>query len=255
MGMKRMMMGMAVAAVFGASMLVAQKAPQPKSQKEVEALMAIQNAADPDARIAAIENLLTKFADTDYKPMVLEIATSTMQQKGDFEKMMVYAERALEANPGNVSVILMMASGIAQRTREFDLDKDEKLARVDKLTKDAESKIATLVKPNPAITDEQWEGAKKDFQAQVHEARGMAATVRKKYDVAIPEFTKAIEVAAQPDPATYIRLAAAQNNAGKPDDALATVAKVMALPNLNPVVKQFADQEKARAEKLKAQPK
>ncbi|OYT68361.1 MAG: hypothetical protein CFK52_15190, partial [Chloracidobacterium sp. CP2_5A] len=54
------------------------------------------------------------------------------------------------------------------------------------------------------------------------------------------------------DPATFVRLASAQNGAGKPDEALATIAKLMAMPDLNPVVKQFADQEKARAEKLKA---
>lgn len=250
--MNRIMIQMAAGAALAAALLVAQKPPQPKSQKEVEALMAIQNAATPDARIAAIEDLLTKFADTDYKPMVLEIAASTMQQTGDFEKMMVYAERALEANPKNVNVLLMMAMGIAQRTREFDLDRDEKLARVEKMAKDAEGMIDTLPKPNPAIPDDQWEGAKKDYRSQVFETRGMVATVRKKYDVAAAEFAKAIEAANTKDPATFVRLASAQNGAGKPDEALATIAKLMAMPDLNPVVKQFADQEKARAEKLKA---
>jgi tetratricopeptide (TPR) repeat protein len=250
--MNRLATRVAAGIALGAALLMAQKAPQPKSQKEVEALMAIQNAATADARLAAIENLLTKFADTDYKAMALEIAASTAQQKGDYEKMMVYAERALEASPKNAGVMVMMAQGIAQRTREFDLDKDEKLAKVDKLTKDAEAALETMPKPNPQIPDDQWEATKKDYRSQVHEARGMAASARKKHDVAIEEYSKAITAAANVDPATFVRLAAAQNSAGKYDDALATITKLNATPNLNPVVKQFGDQEKARAEKGKA---
>ena len=92
--------------------------PKPKSQKEVEALMAIQNATDPDARIAAVENLLTKFADTDFKSFALMMAAASAQQKNDFEKMVIYGERTLEADPKNFQAMLMLAGGIAQRTRE-----------------------------------------------------------------------------------------------------------------------------------------
>ena len=42
--------------------------PKPKSQKEVER-SAMLNAPDPDARIAAVENLLSKFADTEFKAL------------------------------------------------------------------------------------------------------------------------------------------------------------------------------------------
>jgi hypothetical protein len=44
--------------------------------------MAIQQAATPDAQIAAVENLLTKFADTEFKAMALQMAVQAAQQKG-----------------------------------------------------------------------------------------------------------------------------------------------------------------------------
>ena len=113
--------------VVGAAGLFAQKAPpKPKSQKEVDALMAIQNATTPDARIAAVDALLTNFADTDFKVMALQTAAMSAQQKGDFEKMVVYAERTLEADPNSYGAMLMLATGFSAKTREFDLDKEEK---------------------------------------------------------------------------------------------------------------------------------
>ena len=51
--------------------------------------------------------------------------------------MSVYAERTLEADPKNFGAMLMLSSGIAQRTREFDLDKEEKLAKSEKYANSA----------------------------------------------------------------------------------------------------------------------
>lgn len=228
------------------------KAPQPKSQKEAEAVMAIMNAQDPDARIAAAENLITKFADTEYKAVALQLAAFSAQQKNDHDKMILYSERTLEADPQNYSAMLMMASGLAQKTREFDLDKEEKLTRADKYAKTAIELIAKAEKPNPQVTEDQWTAAKKDYTAQAHEAMGMAALARKKYDVAIAEFNTSLTTASQPDAATMVRLMAAYNQAGKPDDAIALADKVLASPGLHPQIKQIAENEKAAAAKLKA---
>jgi hypothetical protein len=49
-----------------------------------------------------------------------------------------------------------------------------------------------------------------------------------------------------------VRLASAYNNANKPDEALAVIEKVNAMPDLHPAVKQVAAQEKLKAAQLKA---
>src|SRR5437763_6364063 len=97
-----------IAGLLGTAVLMGQaKQPKPKSQKEVDALMAIQNAQTPDARIAAVDNLLTNFADTEFKPMALQMAAQAAQQKNDFDKMVIYCERTLEADPNNYMAMLM----------------------------------------------------------------------------------------------------------------------------------------------------
>lgn len=249
----RFILTMAGVLVLGASSLFAQaKQPQPKSQKEAEAVMKIFNATDPDGRIAAAEELVTQFADTEFKGIAWQVAAASAQQKNDFEKMVVYAERTLEADPENYSAMLMLASGLAQRTREHDLDKEEKLKRAEDYATKASELLKTAEKPRPDLADTEWETARKDFQAQAHEALGLVAMVRKKYDAAANEFKTASEISSQPDQATLVRLAAAHNLNNKPDEAIPVIEKLMAMPDLHPQIKQVAESEKVKAMKLKA---
>jgi tetratricopeptide (TPR) repeat protein len=174
------------------------------------------------------------------------------QQKNDVENMIVWSERLLEADKKNFGAMLMIAQGLAQRTREFDLDKEEKLGRAEKFAKEAQELIKTAVKPGAHLTDEQWEGAKKDFTAQSYEALGMIATARKKYDDAITAYKTAIEGAPAPDYATMVRLGSVYNLAGKPDEAVAVLDKVLSAADAHPSIKQFAQNEKNRAAQAKS---
>jgi tetratricopeptide (TPR) repeat protein len=239
-------------AAFFLAAIMAFAQPKPKSQKEVDAIMAIQNATDPAGRIAAVEDLLTKFADTEFKSFALMVAAASAQQMNDFEKMVVYAERTLEADPKNFQAMLMLAGGIAQRTREHDLDREEKLGRVEKLANQAIEIAKAAPKPNPQLTDEQWEAARKDVIAQGYEALGQAAMVRKKYDVAVQNWKAAVDTAATPDPATMVRLANAYNQMAKPDEALAVLDKLNTMPDVHPQIKAAATEQRNNAVKLKS---
>jgi uncharacterized protein HemY len=227
-----------------------QKQPTPKSKGEVDALQALFGTQDPDARIKAADALLTKYADTDFKGLALYLEAVSYQQKNDFEKMVVFAEQAVQADPKQYAAMLMLAKGIAQKTREFDLDREEKLTRAEKYAKDAMVIVKDAPKPNPQITDDQWDQAKKEYTAQGHEALGYAAMARKNYDGAISEMKAAL--ADSPDPVTMVRLAAAYNQTNKPDDALALIEKVMAIQDLHPSIRQFAQAERVRATQMKS---
>ena len=236
---------------FAALLVVAVSAAlfgqKPKSQAEITALNAMITAQTPDDRIKAGEDVLTNFANTEFKAMVLYTIADAYNRKGDSVKMMVYAERCLEADPKNYQSMLMLAQGIAARVRENDLDKDEQLKKAEKYANDAMAAIQSAAKPNANVTDDQWAAAKKDYTADAHQALGMVATARKKNDVAITEFKAAVDSAAAPDPAASVRLAQAYNRAAKYDEAIAVLDKVMADTNVNPSVKQFAQAERVRA--------
>lgn len=228
-----------------ATSLMAQKK---LSKKEVEAFMAIQNAQTPDARIAAADKFVTSFADSELRSTALDIAADAAQQKNDMPQAISLAQSALDIDPKDYSAMLLISGELAKNTHENDLDKEEKLAKSEKLANDAIAAIQTSQKPSwTTASPEQWEAHKKDSISQAHEDLGLAALARKKYDVAISEFKTAVDSASQVDPATLVRLAAAYDQAGKPDEGIATLDKVLATPNLNPIIKQFANAERTRA--------
>lgn len=235
---------------LASSLLLAQK---PKSKKEVDAINAINAATTVDGRLAAIDNVLTNFKDTEFKPMLLQMALQLEAQKGDYAQVISYGQRILDADPKNATALVTMAAETARRTREFDLDKDEKLAKVDKWAKDGIEAAKTAPKPaGTSATDSQWEDQRKDMQAQGWEALAMAAAVRKKSDDAIADFKQSIAVAASTDPATYLRLGQVYEDAGKLDDANDAFDKAAAAPNANAQIKSVAASKKAEVAKLKA---
>ena len=159
--------------------------------------------------------------------------------------------RASSPDPKNIFALSTLASQTVGHTREFDLDKDEKLAKVDKYANAVIADAKDAPKPRPDIPDEQWNNAKKDFIADAHSALGQAAMLRKKYDVAITEFKTAEESAAGPSAVITAHLGDAYLGAGKYDDAIAAFDKAASSPDASPQVKSFVAAKKAAAVKAK----
>jgi len=225
--------------------------PKPKSNKEIAALNAINAAPTVDERLKAIDNVLTNFKDTEFRPMLLDMALQLEAQKGDYAQVMTYGELILDKDPKNATALVTMAGETARRTREFDLDKDEKLAKADKWAKQGIEDAKTFPKPpGTSLTDEQWEHTKLDLQSQGYEALGMSAAVNKKYDDAVANFKQAL--ALSPTAGTWLRLGQAYEDAGKFDDANDAFDKAGAMPNATAQIKSIAANKKAEVAKLKA---
>lgn len=242
---------MSTRTIFAAGLAVAAlamaQAQKPKYTKaEGEAFNAIVSEPDPAAKIEKVKAFVEKFADTQFKAIAYDQAARAAEQLGDGSKLIIYSDLAIEADPKAYGAMLLEAGEIARTTRENDLDREEKLMKADKLARQAMEIVPTAAKPNPNLTDEQWEEVKKEFVGDAHRDLGMSAAVRKKNDVAIAEFKLAVSIPGQPDPATFIRLAAAYNDAKQPDEALAVLAKIT-----DPRLAPFAANEKRRAEALK----
>jgi tetratricopeptide (TPR) repeat protein len=201
---------------------------QPKSQEEVNALMAMQAAQTPDDRIAAAQKLLTDFKDTEFKEFANYVLMLAYQQKNDFENMLLYGERTLAINPDNAGTLISLANAIPMRTREFDLDKDEKLAKAEDFAKRALVLIPNLAKPNPDMLDDQWLMAKKDFMASAHESLGLVAMKRKDFPAAEDSLRKSLEISAEQTAAGFFYLAQSLKEQGKNDDAIAALDQAIA---------------------------
>jgi tetratricopeptide (TPR) repeat protein len=223
---------------------------KPKSKAEVEAVNAMISAQAPDDKIKAVDALLAKYKDTEFKAAALEQAGEAYEQKGDAVNAIIYGNRSLEADPKYYLAMLLVARQTAQSTHENDLDKDDKIKRTTKMANDAVAALNAAPKINPQMTDDQWTGVKKELIAQAHSSLGVVAVADKKFDAAINEFKTSLDNS--PDPVTMIRLGNTYNRANKPDDAIAALDKALASPGLQDAVKKFATEEKNVSLKLKA---
>jgi len=234
---------------LGYSPLWAQKV---KSPKEQQALLAVQVAATPDAKVQAIESVLTNFADTEFKVPLLQMAMQLELQKDDYAQVVFYGERLLMADPKNAFALINLASETARHTRENDLNKDESLAKVDKWAKDGIEAAKIMPKIRPDVPDADWDSFKKDMEAQGYVALGMADMLKKNMDGAANDFRQSIEIGATPNPGTLVRLAQVYLSAGKVDNAIFTLDKAINTPNVPDQVKTVAETLKAQANKAKA---
>lgn len=241
--------GMALIAI-GAACLLGQAKKVSKGEADAyNAMVRAAQSGDNDATIKAADELTTQFADTQFKSVALMLEARAYQGKGDDDRAQVYAEQCMAADPKNYQAPLLIGESIVVHTRENDLDKDEKLAKADKDLNLSIENAKAAEKPNPALTDAQWEEGKKFTIAEAQANLGRVFMLRKKYSDAIAPLQAAAD--ADPQPAYFVWLASSQQQSGKNDEAIATVDKLLAQPNLDPRFRQAATAVKLDAAKAK----
>ncbi|HZQ55090.1 MAG TPA: tetratricopeptide repeat protein [Bryobacteraceae bacterium] len=227
--------------------------PRPKSQKEVDALKKVQ--ADQQAQnwgqeIQDINAVLENFADTEFKTQLLNMAMDAAQRENDYPQTVVWGERVIQNDPSDITARVMLAETIAAHTRENDLDKDKSIQKIQTYANKALDLLKNASTPPIGISEAQWPEYKKQLTSQAYDALGQAADLQKKFPDSINNFKSAIE--AQPTNSVAIaRLAKTYVDAKQYDDAISTADKVLAMNDAPAVVKQFAQQQKALATKLK----
>jgi len=108
-----------------------------------------------------VDSFVTSFPKSEYRNFALTMAAEAYEAGGNPTKAIIYYQQALEANPKDYNAMLMLAAETARTTREFDLDKEEKLSKAEKYAKDGMALIPSATKPNPQVTDAQWEALKR----------------------------------------------------------------------------------------------
>ena len=214
---------LALAACVWAACLLAQgQPPNFKSQEEIDAFVKVQNAPSAQDRAAAGAEFLAAYPDSEAAGRAKYMTMLSYQQMNDFESMLLYGDMVLASNPAPgvmAGTLISLAVAIPTRTREFDLDKEEKLSKAEDYAKKAMGLIPTLAKMDPNMTDDDWLATKMEFMSQCHEAIGSVASQRENYTLAEESFRKSLEMAAQPVPFTMYNLALVLSRQDKKEEA------------------------------------
>jgi tetratricopeptide (TPR) repeat protein len=224
--------------------------PQAKTQPEFEAYKAAAALTDPPAQEKAADDFATKFPDSELRPVLYKSAMHGYQQSNNGEKMMDMASKVLKYDPDDPEALLGVAQVIAERTRDTDLDKDQKLAEA---KKDAERALVTADTdvPNAGAPPERLEAYKGFLRSEAYAVLGTIAFNAKAWPDAETNLHKSIDAfPQQPDAIAVFRLAVALDMQGKYPDATKYCNQAVDLTKEGTPAGNAARQERDRLAKL-----
>ena len=120
--------------------------PQAKTQAEFDAYnAAIANQKDPAAMEKAADDFATKFPDSELRALLFKAAMRGYQNANNGDKMLEESQKLLKLDPDDPEALIASAEVIAERTRDTDLDKDQRFAQATKYAQHALETIDTDV--------------------------------------------------------------------------------------------------------------
>jgi tetratricopeptide (TPR) repeat protein len=236
------------------------QANQPKiSDAQRQALMKLQTDAQGQKWsdvLTDATSLIENFPDSPYKQKVLYIAMQAAGNLNSYDQLVVWGDRVIQADPGDIFARVQMADATADHIRENDLDKDQSIKKVQDYANQALALLqkATAPPENLPADPSQWPAMKQDLTDRAYYALGVVADLKKNY----PDAQKNFGLALQGDPTNnfYLaRLLRAYIENKQYDDAIAAAQKALDNPASPPAVKETAEKGKAQATALKASAK
>jgi tetratricopeptide (TPR) repeat protein len=226
--------------------------PQAKSQPEFDAYKAVIALTDPAAQEKAADDFATKFTDSELRSVVYKAVMHSYQQANNADKMLDVAHKVLNYDADDPEALLGVSQVLAERTRDTDLDRDQRLAEA---RKNAERALATIDTdiPTSGYPPEQIEQLKGFLRSEAYAILGTLSFNAKTWPDAEKDLRKSIDAfPAQPDPIAVFRLAVALDMQGKYPDAMKYVNQAVDLTKEDTNAGKAARAEKDRLTKLTA---
>jgi tetratricopeptide (TPR) repeat protein len=206
--------GQAAAAPAGKRM------PQAKTQPEFEAYNAAIQLPDAAAAEKAADDFAAKFPDSELRVVLYKSAMQKYQVANNADKMLEMAQKALTFDADDPEALVGVAQVLAERTRDTDLDKDQKLAEAKKNAERALVTIDTDV-PTSGYPPEKVAQFKGFLKSEAYAILGTLASNAKNWPEAESNLHKSIDAfPEQIDSVAVLRLAVALDMQNKIPDAL-----------------------------------
>jgi len=194
--------------------------PAAKTTPEFDAYKAAMAQTDAAATEKAADDFAAKFPDSELRGLLYTAAEQRYQSANNADKMMDMARKVLAIDPDDPAALVGLAQGIAERTHDTDLDKDQRLAEA---KKDAERALVTVDTDVPAsgYPPEQLAAYKGFLRSEAYAILGKLASDASNWAEAETNLRKSIDaLPQQPDPVAVFRLAVALDMQKKVPEAL-----------------------------------
>ncbi len=223
------------------------KAYQEAAQKQNEGF---QKQSPGEVEMGAME-FETQFPNSEVRSLLYLNAMQAYQSVGNSEKTIELARKVLSLYPNDPDAMLAIANQLASRTRDTDLDRDQRLTEAMNMAQKALGAIDNNVLLPANATPEQAEAIKAQMRAMAYAAMGTVDLTRKDYAAAEKQFQTATSInTGQPDPAIWLRLAVSREQQRKYPEALEAANKAVEVSPPNSQAAALAAAQRDRLQKL-----
>jgi len=230
----------------------AKRPPQAKTQPEFDAYNAVMtSASDPAAVEKAANDFATTYPDSELRVLLYKRAMQLYQGANNADKMLEMGRKVLSLDGDDPEALIGVAEVLTERTRDTDLDKDQRLDEARKLAKRALETVETNVTVPAGTPQEKIDAYKGFLRSSAYSILGTLQFNQEKYPDAEDQFRKSIEAyPAQPDPVAVLRLALALDKQGKYPEALKEATRAVELTQENTPAGTLARRERDRLVQL-----
>jgi tetratricopeptide (TPR) repeat protein len=225
--------------------------PQAKSQDEFNAFQQlISKPTAAEQEVGAVE-FSTKFPQSDLRGLAMLSVMRAYQNDNNAEKTIDAAHKVLEIDSNNPEALVTLSSVIAERTRDTDLDREDRFSEANRAAEKALQTVDTDLMVPPGVPADRLQEVRSVMKSMAHASMGTIEMTKKNFAAAEQHLDMATKInTAQPDPVTWLRLAIARDQLKKYPAALEAANQAVKFAPQGSQAASLAAAQRDRLQKL-----
>ena len=253
---------------------LAKRPPQAKTQPEFDAWKAAdegsrptaeeqaamqKNPADTQKIMTAVaeraekaaDDFATKFPESEVRVLLYKPAMRNYHNVNNADKTEAMGRKVLGFDADDPEALVMVAEVIAERTRESDIDKDQRFDEAMKMAQKATQTVETDSTFNAGTPQEKIDAYKALLRSNAYYVMGTVDFKKNNFAAAQANLQKSIDAyPAEPDPVVVLRLALSLDKQDKYPDALKVANRAVELTQESTQIGTLARRERDRLQQL-----
>jgi tetratricopeptide (TPR) repeat protein len=245
--------GTAAPAAGAATAPAAKRPPQTKTQPEFDAWKAAAASPDPATMEKAADDFATKFPDSEVRVLLYKNTMRLYQNANNADKAEAMGRKVLSFDPDDPEALVTVAEVVAEKTRDTDIDKDQRYAEAISMAQKATQTVNTDIQVPAGTPQEKIDAYKGLLLSQAYSIIGTIEFKKENYAAAEADLQKSIDAyPIDPDKVVILRLALALDKQQKYPEALKVANRAVELTQKEEtsVVGSAARRERDRLQQL-----
>jgi tetratricopeptide (TPR) repeat protein len=237
----------------GATAPAAKRPPQTKTQPEYDAWKAASASPDGATMEKAADDFATKFHDSEVRVLLYKNTMRLYQNANNPDKTEAMGRKVLSFDADDPEALVIVAEVVAEKTRDTDIDKDQRYGEAITMAQKATQTVDTDVQVPAGTPQERIDAYKALLRSNAYSIIGTIEFKKENYPAAQENLQKSIDAfPSEPDKVVILRLALTLDKEQKYPEALKVANRVVELTQKEEtsVVGTAARRERDRLQQL-----